>query len=152
MATLFRYLWASPVTIVGLAMAVMGRWHGRIAVVDGVIEAHGPLLRWALRHLVPVGGGALAMTLGHVVLGRDRAALDSSRAHERVHVAQYERWGPFFLPVYFAASAWAALSGRHFYLDNVFEVEAFAEGAGNPEGSPLHRTSEDNVRSGGLCV
>ena len=49
------------------------------------------------------------MTLGHVVLGRSAAALAETRAHERVHVTQCERWGPFFLPAYAASSlaAWA---------------------------------------------
>ena len=75
-------------------------------------------------------------TLGHVVLGCDAHSLDWSRSHERVHVAQYERWGPFFLPVYAAASAWAVMTGRHFYRDNAFEVEAFGVGQGNPEGLP----------------
>ena len=64
------------------------------------------------------------MTLGHVVLGRDQASLDRSRAHERVHVRQAERWGPLFLPAYLAASVWSLLRGRHYYQDNCFEREA----------------------------
>ena len=44
------------------------------------------------------------MTLGHVVLGRSAAALAETRAHERVHVTQCERWGPFFVPAYAASS------------------------------------------------
>ena len=52
------------------------------------------------------------------------SALAWSRTHERVHVAQYERWGPFFLPAYVAASLWAFARGGDFYLDNVFERAA----------------------------
>ena len=61
------------------------------------------------------------MTLGHVVLGRNARALEVTRAHERVHVRQYESWGPFFLPAYFLAGAYALAMGRHPYFDNRFE-------------------------------
>jgi hypothetical protein len=99
---------------------------GRVLVVGGVLEVSGPAVRWALTRLVPLRGGAIAITLGHVVLGRDARALDETRAHERVHVQQYERWGPFFVPAYIAASVWAVARGGHFYFDNVFEREAMA--------------------------
>jgi hypothetical protein len=131
-ATFIRYLWASPTTILGLVLCLLAGRRGRVSIVDGVVEAHGPALRWTLRWLVPIGGGATAMTLGHVVLGRDRDALETTRSHERVHVAQYERWGPLFVPAYLAASAWATLTGRHFYFDNGFEVEAFARERSRP--------------------
>jgi hypothetical protein len=74
---------------------------------------------------VLLDGGASTMTFGHVVLGRDEHALAETRAHERVHVRQYERWGVLFLPAYLASSLWALLSGRHYYFDNAFEREAF---------------------------
>ena len=70
-------------------------------------------------------GGAAALTLGHVVIARDDWSLESTRAHERVHVRQCEAWGPFFVPAYLAASLSAFLRGRNFYFDNRFEVEAF---------------------------
>jgi uncharacterized Ntn-hydrolase superfamily protein len=120
-----RYLWASPTTLVGLAVALTALGRGRVLMVGGVLEVSGPAVRWALKHLVPLRGGASAITLGHVVIGRDRRALEETRAHERVHVRQYERWGPFFVPAYVAASAWALMSGGHYYFDNVFEREAF---------------------------
>lgn len=120
-----RYVWAAPATLLGAIVAASAWRRGHIAIVDGVVEAHGPPIRWALRHLIPLAGGAAAVTLGHVVLGVDAAALEDTRAHERVHVAQYERWGPLFLPAYFVASLWAALRGGHFYFDNAFEVEAY---------------------------
>jgi hypothetical protein len=99
-----------------------------MTVVDGVVEAHGPILAWLMRHLTLLTGGAAAVTFGHVVIARDRAALESTRAHERVHVRQYETWGPFFVPAYLAASLWAAGRGRHVYRDNPFEIEAFKTG------------------------
>ena len=121
----FAYAWAAPITIVGIAIAVAGARRIRFALVDGVIEAHGPWLRWALRHLVPLRGGAAAITFGHVVLARDQASLDCTRAHERVHVRQYERWGALFVPAYLAAGLWVALRGGHAYFDNPFEREAY---------------------------
>jgi hypothetical protein len=67
------------------------------------------------------------MTLGHVVLAQDQRSLIASRKHERVHVAQYERWGPLMIPLYLISSGAAGLSGKHPYWDNRFEREAFAE-------------------------
>lgn len=98
----------------------------------GVVEAHGGAVSWALRHLVPLRGGAAALTLGHVVLGRDAATLDATRGHERVHVRQYERWGPLFVPAYLAASLWALARRRPAYAANRFEREAFAREAPPP--------------------
>ena len=124
MARSWRYLWASPATLVGLVLAFALMRRGRVALVDGVIEAHSPFLGRALRRLTPLAGGAAALTLGHVVIGRSAEALDMTRAHERVHVKQYELWGPLFVPAYFAAGLYALARGRHPYLDNPFELEA----------------------------
>jgi hypothetical protein len=122
---LFRYLWVGPATLVGLLFALTALYKGRLAMVNGVVEAHGPAVRWALTNLTVVRGGVSAITFGHVVLGRDRDALHHTRAHERIHVTQYERWGPFFVPLYLLSSAWAVLRGRHAYFDNRFEREAW---------------------------
>ena len=121
---LLRYAWAGPSTALGLALALLALRRGRISIVDGVVEAHGPVLDWALARLIPLKGGAAAITFGHVVLGRDGAALAATRAHERVHVAQYERWGPLFIPAYLLSGLWARARGGHPYLDNPFEREA----------------------------
>jgi hypothetical protein len=123
-----RYLWAAPTTLPGLSVAMMAFRGGRLTCVDGVIEGHGPLVRWALRYLTPMRGGIAAITLGHVVLATDACALEWTRAHERVHVSQYERWGPFFLPAYAAASLWACAQRRDPYVDNYFEREAGRHG------------------------
>lgn len=128
----WRYLWSSPTTMLGLAVVLLACRRARVSVVDGVIEAHGPGIAWALTHLTVLAGGASALTLGHVVIGRDARAIRSTRVHERVHVRQYEQWGPLFLPAYLAASAWSLACGGHFYRDNWFERQAFgAEGTGN---------------------
>ena len=120
------YLWAGPTTTAGLLLATLARLGGGQArVVDGVVEAHGGLLEALLRR-VPIAGGASAMTLGHVVIGRSQNDLDRTRRHERVHVAQYERWGPFFVPAYFFACAVAWKRGHRTYFDCRFEREAYA--------------------------
>lgn len=124
MNRVLRYLWASPTTLLGLVLAFALLRRGRAMLVDGVIEAHSPLLDWALSRLTPLAGGAAAITLGHVVIGCSAQALEATRAHERVHVRQYEVWGPLFVPAYFAAGLYALLTGGHPYFDNRFERDA----------------------------
>ena len=85
-----------------------------------MLEIHGGFATWILRRV-----RASAMTLGHVVLAVDADAHDFSREHERVHVAQCERWGPLFLPAYAVASIVAWRRGDHYYFDNRFEREAY---------------------------
>jgi hypothetical protein len=106
-------------------VAALALANGGVRRAGGVLEAHGPWLAWILARLPPRPGGVAALTLGHVVIGRDRASLSRTRAHERVHVAQYARWGPAFLPAYALASLWAVARGRHPYHGNRFEREAF---------------------------
>lgn len=72
-----------------------------------------------------MGWAGAAITFGHVVWGCDQSCLDWSRNHERVHVRQYERWGPLFIPLYLAFSAIVAWRGLDPYRDNPFEREAF---------------------------
>jgi hypothetical protein len=124
-----------------MLLALLALPGGRWRRVDGVMEASGGWLVGLLR-LVPIGGGAAAMTLGHVVLGRDEAALDRTRAHERVHVRQAERWGPLFVPAYLLLAAWLVVRRRHPYLDHPFEIEARAgergTGSGERAAPPPH--------------
>tara|TARA_R110002049_G_scaffold2750_7_gene22074 strand:- start:11444 stop:11803 length:360 start_codon:yes stop_codon:yes gene_type:complete len=95
----------------------------RFQRVDGVIEIYGPSVAYLLGRM-PLP--AMAMTMGHVVFGCDRFALDVTREHERVHVRQYERWGIGFVPAYLAISAVLFLRGRDGYRENPFEIEAYA--------------------------
>ena len=121
MTRIFAYLWPSPYTIFGIAVGLM--LGARFRRVEGVIEIHGPLLAIVLSNL-PLP--ALAMTMGHVVFGQTEAALDITRRHEHVHVRQYERWGPLFVPAYLGISAILYLRGRDGYRENPFEIEAYA--------------------------
>lgn len=120
-----RLLWALPNSLVGLAFGlVLWPLGARMRRVDGVLEI--AVFSQRPRHRWPFD----AITLGHVVLGTHAQELDRLRAHERVHVRQYERWGLLFLPAYLLAGAWQWVRGRSAYWDNPFEVEARRLGGG----------------------
>lgn len=118
-----RILWASPWSLVGVGLGLGGLATGaRMARQGLTLEFTGGGLAWLLERGTPIG--AIAITLGHVVLARSQTAAELARAHERVHVEQYERWGPLFVPAYFLCSAWLWLRGARPYLDNPFERDA----------------------------
>ena len=121
-----RYLWAFPTTLVGLVIASIALLTGGSARVHtGVLEVHGGFAARFLKAMFALPGGAAAVTLGHVVIGRDQYCLDMTREHERVHVRQVERWGPLFLPAYAIASIVAKCRGLDAYRGNRFEREAY---------------------------
>ena len=116
------YAWAFPTTAVGLvAGALTLATGGTSRFVGG---------RWSSTEGFRGGfwsdgwSHASAMTLGHAIIGRDDHCLTSCRDHEQAHVRQVERWGIAFIPAYLFASGWAWSQGRHYYLDNWFEVDA----------------------------
>ena len=119
------YAWALPNTLLGacfvLPALVSG---GGVRFERGALEIHGGFARWFLRK---IARGASAMTLGHVILGQNRACLDFTRNHEHVHVGQYMRWGPFFLPAYALSSFLCWCRGENPYFDNRFEKPAFEQ-------------------------
>lgn len=117
------YAWASPASLVGICVGTMGLLTGGgYQLRRGALEFHGGAVAWSLSRLwIP----ARAMTLGHTILGLSPTDLDVTRDHEHVHVQQYARWGPFFIPAYLMCSLVLWLRGRDPYFDNPFEVEAF---------------------------
>ncbi len=120
------YLWVLPGSLVGLSAALIAVCRGgRCRVVDGVLEVSGGGVTQILSRCSAVPGAISAITLGHVVLGASPYELDRTRVHERVHVRQYERWGPLFIPAYLLASCWIWFRGGNPYFDNPFEVEAY---------------------------
>ena len=124
------YLWAAPVSLAALPAALLGAvTGGRARFHGGVLEAGGGILRPILERAVP-GFAIGAITLGHVVLGTSVSELAESRAHERVHVRQYERWGVLFPLLYLGASLVALARGRSVYAGNAFERRAVSESAG----------------------
>ena len=116
-----KYLWAFPVTCIGLLLLpfiiLSG---GAVVIAAGVIEAEGALVAFLLSRL-----RIDAIAVGHVIFGQNRDSLGRCRDHERVHVLQCERWGPLFPVLYLLSSASALLRGLDPYRDNRFEQEAF---------------------------
>jgi len=118
-------VWTSPNSMIGLFFGVLALLSGGgFHIRRGCVEFYGGLVEWALSLLLG-GQGVAAMTLGHTILGQNPKMLRDARDHEHVHVHQYERWGPFFLPVYFGSSLVLWMRGRDCYLENPFEVEAY---------------------------
>lgn len=121
---MIKYLWAFPVTLLGLiAVGLTAVTGGCVQQVSGVIEACGGFSAWILERVL--GRRVCAMTIGHVILGIDKPFLSRAREHEHVHIEQYEKWGPLFVPLYLGSSLLAWLQGKHYYRDNVFEREAY---------------------------
>ena len=124
---ILRRAWAAPYSalgvVLGLAVLLFG---GHARKRQGALEFGGGRLGLLLSRL---RFHFVAITLGHVILGLDAATLDAVRAHEQVHVRQYERWGPLFGPAYLLSSLVQLARGGRPYLDNRFEREAYAEAA-----------------------
>lgn len=147
---LVRVLWALPNTLLGLLFVPVALLSGGgVRRRAGALEVQGRGVAWILRRLVPIPGGASALTLGHVVLGRDERCLRACDAHERVHVRQYETWGPLFLPAYVAASLAALLRGADPYRENRFERAAFAGGGAEADLPAEAVASGEEPRSSG---
>jgi hypothetical protein len=120
-----RWLWPSPWTAFGLLIACLGLpGRGKIERYQGALIAYGRFIAWLLER-VPIMGGAAALTLGHCILARTREDAVGTFEHEWVHVRQYERWGPFFVPAYFGCSVWLWMRSCDPYLKNPFEIEAY---------------------------
>lgn len=122
-----QYLWVLPVTLLGLLVSLIARSSGgSVRRVEGVLESAGGWPAWILQRGFPFSGPVAAITLGHVVVGLSLDALSATRAHERAHVRQFERWGVLMLVLYPLAGLEAWLRGGHPYRDNRFEREARA--------------------------
>lgn len=130
-----KYCWAAPYSLVGLLfglLAVLLGATGRRA--DGALEFGGGGLGRVLRWL-PARFSFSAITFGHVILGVDHMTLAEMREHEQVHVRQYERWGPLYVPAYLVSSLVEFLRGRNPYRDNYFERQAYAQAPSRPRHS-----------------
>lgn len=123
-AGIARVLWASPCSLIGLVLGLV------VLLLGGRARRRGGTLEVTFRDGEVLAGRVLrslqfrAVTLGHVIIAATRQELDGLRAHERIHVQQYERWGAAFLVAYPASSLWQVLRGRRAYWDNHFEIEA----------------------------
>jgi hypothetical protein len=97
MADLLRaviYAWALPNTLLGLLCGALSFQRYRridgVMVFDGQVKGFLAILRGFRRS---------AITFGHVVLS-NRPVDGRLQAHELHHVWQYERLGPFYIPIY----------------------------------------------------
>src|SRR6185503_5060698 len=119
-----RYAWAAPATLAGLLVALPAFAAGaRARVIDGVIEVTGGRVERLVAAL-PRRCRFCAITFGHLVVCTDECTAAAVRAHEHVHVRQYERFGALFFVLYAGSSLAQFLRGRRAYLDNRFEREA----------------------------
>ncbi len=119
--------WASPYSLVGLMIGCVGMAAGgKGRLRDGAIEFYDGTTAQFVRRLPP-GPTTAGFTLGHVILGQTGEGLERVGKHERIHIRQYERWGPAMGPAYLGASAWLWARGRDAYRENPFEVEAYRE-------------------------
>lgn len=120
------WLWVSPASLLGLVLGLSSlAFGGRGRRIGRTLEFWGGSTTWFLRHALPLP--AAAMTLGHVILGRSDDDLADARRHEWVHVRQYERWGPLFIPAYLGLALGLWLRGRHPYWDHPFERDAYRQ-------------------------
>lgn len=127
--SVLQYIWASPATLIGAGMTGVALIAGaRLCIHTGVLEvSFRPRRSWSSKAVKRLPFSAI--TLGHVVVACSEMEQEYLRAHERVHVAQFERWGALLLLAYPAESALQFLLGRLPYLDNRFEVPARVKAA-----------------------
>lgn len=90
----FRYVWASPNTLLGLLFGLLSFQRPRVASGVAVFDRRVRGFVWTL-HLVRRS----AVTYGHVVLA-DRPVEGRLLVHELHHVRQYELLGPLYIPLY----------------------------------------------------
>jgi hypothetical protein len=119
-----KLAWAAPCSLVGLMGACVAVLCGGAARrASGTLEVTlvGSMAAGrTLARLLPFR----AIALGHVIIAAERREMERLRAHELVHVRQYERWGILFFPAYAASAVWQVLHGRDAYWNNHFEVQA----------------------------
>lgn len=124
--TLLGILWALPLTLAGLAIALpVLVFRGRLQLVRGhtvALLVRGPVADFLLRN--HPFGVMNAMALGHVVFAEREGLSARVLVHELAHVRQAACWGIVFPFAYLASSAWALLRGKDAYWYNHFEIAA----------------------------
>ena len=144
--TLFlRVLWAAPCSLLGAVLATPVLLAGGSAKrVGRAIEiSYYPTMCPAgtvLRHL-PFS----AITLGHIIIAISGDEMARLRAHEHVHVRQYERLGLFFLLAYPASSLAAALRGQCPHKHNRYEIQGISEAASIAEAAQAWRSEDRSI-------
>ena len=143
--TLAKLIWVSPCSAVGLAFAgatlLAG---GKARWSSGALEVTYRDNRAScgkLAHRLPFRG----IVFGHVILAITREELGIIGPHERIHVEQYERWGPLFFLAYGASSLWQIVNGRSPYWHNHFEVQARERSHDGRRAADLDRCNEPSI-------
>jgi hypothetical protein len=132
-----QWLWAFPLTAVGLVIAALlyvhslfwkkNRHFSEVDIRKSAILfiVYGDVTRWLLaRHPF---GPMDAMAIGCCVFACDEATLERTLPHELVHVRQAMQWGIVFPLAYVVCSLWCYLHGQCPYADNHFEIQARGE-------------------------
>jgi hypothetical protein len=119
-----KLLWAAPCSLLGLGLSIVPLLLGGTARVSA-----GALEVTYRRSLAACGKLATGLpfrgiVFGHVILAVTQEELVQIGPHERVHVEQYERWGPLFFVAYGLSGLWQLVHGRSPYWHNHFEVQA----------------------------
>lgn len=126
-----RLLWAAPCSVVGLIASLIAlSLGGRARWVAGALEVTYRQSSFSCgkrARSFPFRG----IVFGHVILAVTQEELQRIGPHERIHVEQYELWGPIFFLAYPLSSLWQLLKGRSPYWFNYFEVQARARSVGS---------------------
>ena len=124
LARVGKLVWAAPCSLLGLVLSLVPLLLGGTAKVSsGALEItyrHTLAACGKLARRLPFRG----IVFGHVILAVTQEELQHIGPHERVHVEQYERWGPLFFVAYGLSSLWQLVHGRSPYWHNHFEVQA----------------------------
>ncbi|MFL6719567.1 MAG: signal peptide prediction [Burkholderiaceae bacterium] len=127
LALLAGILWALPLTLVGLLLALpVVACGGEVRLVR---STRAPALLFSGRAADYMlerhpFGAMCAMAIGHVVIAERSSLTRRILTHELAHVRQAACWGILFPFVYLGASGWALLRGQDAYWNNVFEIAA----------------------------
>ena len=128
------YVWALPVTLFGLAymatFAALGwyRYYYTRDFAHVFVTNNARMPGWLAGLWKGWGGHTIGAAM--VLCCTPESGLMGRRlfAHERHHVEQCMKYGPFQPFFYLAAGCLAAMAGLNFYRDNVFEVAAYDVG------------------------
>jgi hypothetical protein len=89
-----RFLWTLPNTLLGVVAGALTFQQPRVVEGALVFDRGARGLTAVMREF-----GRTAMTVGYVIVSSEPVEGALLR-HEQHHIRQYERWGPFFIPVY----------------------------------------------------
>jgi cytochrome c-type biogenesis protein CcmH/NrfF len=124
----FGILWALPMSIIGLLIVLVYRWHRwryQFPYVEVIVKRTIP--KWAMGQTF----GFVIVYSGPIYKERFKslswAAVDRERRivrHERRHVLQSMIFGPLFPIMYGFGLVYAVVRRRNWYKDNPFEIDA----------------------------